>query len=213
MTYKTPEERAAYAREWRRLNPDKVKAAEQRKREKQKPGAATERMRKWRAKNPERAAAQGRIGNERFKERMESDPIYREMRNARRREWMDRPEVREHRSVYSREWHETHRKGNTEELRRLALKSNYGLTLEQYEAMVAAQGGRCAICGTDHPGSSRIKYWSVDHDHETDAVRGLLCHGCNTGLGAFGDDIERLTKAVAYLQSYRTSHLNSLDGV
>jgi hypothetical protein len=204
MTYKTAEERAAYAREWRRLNPDKVRAADQRKREKQRPGAATERMRKWRAKNPERAAAQGRIGNERVKERMESDPVYREMRNARRREWMDVPGVRERSRKQWKEWIAQRRLEDPTLDRRRSLKSTYGLTTEQYEAMVAAQGGRCAICSTDHPGNKRHKHWSVDHDHKTKAVRGLLCHGCNTGLGAFGDDIERLTKAVAYLQNYNS---------
>lgn len=74
----------------------------------------------------------------------------------------------------------------------------YGLTPEGYNALLEAQDGRCAICG--EPG----KVWAnrnlhVDHDHESGTVRGLLCGRCNVGLGFFGDDIERLSRAITYL--------------
>lgn len=76
----------------------------------------------------------------------------------------------------------------------------YGLTQEQFEAMLEAQGGRCAICRTDTPGG-RDNRWHVDHCHATGKVRGLLCNGCNIGLGHFKDDPERLLAAVAYLEA------------
>lgn len=59
----------------------------------------------------------------------------------------------------------------------------YGITIDQYEEMHAAQGGRCAICGTSDPRArSAVTRLAVDHDHETGAVRGLLCFPCNARL-------------------------------
>lgn len=71
----------------------------------------------------------------------------------------------------------------------------YGLTQEDYDEMNASQGNVCAICG----GSSN-KPLSIDHCHDTQHIRGLLCTGCNTGLGRFEDDIERLRAAADYLE-------------
>lgn len=72
------------------------------------------------------------------------------------------------------------------------LKRRYGLTDEDVAAMVEAQGGGCAICAV-RPAEH------VDHDHETGAVRGVLCFTCNVGLGNFGDEPERLLLAHRYL--------------
>ena len=81
-------------------------------------------------------------------------------------------------------------------------KSNikkYGMTIEGYDAMLAAQDGKCALCGRE-PYNGSGKKLHIDHDHETKIIRGLLCHGCNTGLGSFRDDIMLLSKAVEYLR-------------
>lgn len=77
----------------------------------------------------------------------------------------------------------------------------HGLTQAQYDAMYAAQGGVCAICGTDnwHPWSTP----SIDHDHATGEVRGLLCGSCNAGLGHFRDDPERMRRAALYIEQRR----------
>jgi hypothetical protein len=63
--------------------------------------------------------------------------------------------------------------------------------------MLKDQGGCCAICGTDTPGTSGI--FAVDHDHKTGKVRGLLCRSCNVGIGNLGDDPKRLKEAIRYL--------------
>ena len=79
----------------------------------------------------------------------------------------------------------------------------YGLTPASYEERLVAQGRRCAICGTNEPDGranhAGVARFTVDHDHATGAVRGLLCVECNRGLGAFDDDPERLALAIAYL--------------
>lgn len=76
-----------------------------------------------------------------------------------------------------------------------AYRYKYGITIEQYEALFSAQGGACAICARP-PGTKPL---CVDHDHNTGAVRGLLCSQCNTALGVFGDNEAGLRKALDYL--------------
>lgn len=83
------------------------------------------------------------------------------------------------------------------------LKSQYGLTPDDYQEMLTRQRGACAICGSSDPGANR-RYFCVDHDHETALVRGLLCNSCNKGLGTFADDPERLDRAAAYLRAAAT---------
>ena len=83
------------------------------------------------------------------------------------------------------------------------LRANYGMTIDDYDAMWLAQQGRCAICGEAFAlrGSGRTsRRLGVDHDHATGKVRGLLCQMCNGGLGLFNDDIERMLDAIRYLQ-------------
>lgn len=76
----------------------------------------------------------------------------------------------------------------------------YELTPAEYDALVDAQGNRCRICGEPPKNSDRYGL-VVDHDHATGVIRGLLCNGCNLGLGLFGDDPEKLKRAIAYLMA------------
>lgn len=78
------------------------------------------------------------------------------------------------------------------------LRNVYKITLVEYRAMEAAQGGVCAIC--DKPDSSKKRKLHVDHNHVTHKVRGLLCHNCNAGLGSFRDSERSLQKAIDYLR-------------
>jgi hypothetical protein len=72
----------------------------------------------------------------------------------------------------------------------------YGISLEQYESMLSAQNGVCAICEAPPLGSRPLV---VDHCHRSGRVRALLCGPCNTQLGAY----EKLrAQATAYLAKY-----------
>jgi hypothetical protein len=93
------------------------------------------------------------------------------------------------------------------EQRRVNRLKAYNMTVEQFDEILAAQDGRCGVCGAQEPGG-RHGQWNVDHDHRCcpapaascgKCVRGILCHLCNRGLGLFRDDVDRLTSAIAYL--------------
>jgi hypothetical protein len=79
------------------------------------------------------------------------------------------------------------------------LRQRYGLTLQDWDALFLNQGNRCAICDAEEPGT---KGWHTDHNHDTGGVRGILCHTCNIGLGAFKDNHEALIAAADYLLSH-----------
>lgn len=89
--------------------------------------------------------------------------------------------------------------------RRASRLRKYGLTPEGFDALLAAQGGRCAICRTDKPSGNRVRTWCVDHDHETGHVRGLLCAHCNRGIGLLQDDPEVLRAAARYIEVHIAS--------
>lgn len=79
------------------------------------------------------------------------------------------------------------------------LMRKYGMTIEQYDAMLAAQGGGCFICG--RPPREDISL-HVDHDHSTGKVRGILCFCCNNALADFQDDPTLLRKAACYVTTH-----------
>jgi len=78
----------------------------------------------------------------------------------------------------------------------------YGIDVDGYEKMLERQGQVCAIC-RQPPKGKRVERLSVDHDHETRKVRGLLCRRCNAALGLCHDSIEWLQKAISYLRKER----------
>jgi hypothetical protein len=81
--------------------------------------------------------------------------------------------------------------------REISARWNYGISPEDLRALDQKQAGACAICRRPPSGQRGLH---VDHDHRTGTVRGLLCHGCNTGLGSFRDDPELIVAALSYLQ-------------
>lgn len=101
---------------------------------------------------------------------------------------MDARDVRERKRLAAR----ARRAANPEREAARSRRKNYGLREEQFEAMLAAQGGRCPICRVGEA-------TSVDHCHATGRIRALLCRACNAGLGFFADDPQLLRAAAAYL--------------
>ncbi|MFE8944509.1 endonuclease VII domain-containing protein [Streptomyces sp. NPDC007856] len=94
-----------------------------------------------------------------------------------------------HRSYYSE---------NADQWRTFDLGRKYGLTPEEYDRLLAAAGERCAICRREPPAGKRLV---VDHDHDTSAVRGLLCQNCNVMIGMAQENPETLANAIVYLRT------------
>lgn len=78
----------------------------------------------------------------------------------------------------------------------------YGIAPAEYDALLARQDGKCAIC-RETPNGEAL---SVDHNHHTGAVRGLLCRQCNAGIGLFNEDPNLIRQAIAYVGSHRATH-------
>ena len=95
------------------------------------------------------------------------------------------------------------RSRNTPELRRkYRLSHKYGITPEDYDQMVIDQGDKCFLCDAEEPGTKH-GFWHIDHCHDTDRLRKLLCSTCNTGLGSFYDNPEVLRRAADYIEAHR----------
>lgn len=126
----------------------------------------------WRRKNPDkRAASKARSYA------ANRDTILQQQKKARgKHSDAQKSRLREHRLLHN-------------------LSKRYGLTIEEFDALVLRHGGCCGICGKSK------KRMVVDHDHKTNLVRGLLCVSCNVGLGLMGDSINGLRRSIAYLNN------------
>lgn len=106
------------------------------------------------------------------------------------------PEGRAKRTAYMRDWRDKNRARHNELARQsyqrnkhkhvgrnraCHLRSQYGITPEDYDRMFAEQGGCCAICGRVYT----TRRLHIDHDHGTGKIRRLLCSGCNGHVGWF----------------------------
>lgn len=90
-----------------------------------------------------------------------------------------------------------YRNDNKETIRNRKYVKKYGITINQYNEMFEEQKGCCKICGTHQ--NELNKRLVIDHCHETNLVRGLLCDKCNRGIGHFNDNVELLLTAIKYL--------------
>ncbi len=135
------------------------------------------------------------------------DPVVGEKIRARERERVTNltPEERERRAALNRDWYR--RNPRTAEANASAhMKHRYGLTPEGKAAMAADQDGLCYLCGEPLPDENRKVH--VDHDHSCcrgsrscgACIRGLTCNDCNTGIGLFGDDPDRMRRVADALE-------------
>ena len=119
-------------------------------------------------------------------------PLVREVNIARAKKWrednLERYQANQRRMRGTPEGKVRQRAGH--------LMRKFGMTIEQYDAMLEAQGGGCFICG--RPPREDISL-HVDHDHATGKVRGILCFCCNNALADFQEDPELLRKAAGYV--------------
>lgn len=93
------------------------------------------------------------------------------------------------------------REKDPEQARWDRLRWKYGLTKEDYYAILDKQGGHCALCPSTESGHNMTDLLLVDHCHETNTVRGLLCQDCNLLLGCVKDERKRLIAAMFYLNA------------
>jgi hypothetical protein len=113
-----------------------------------------------------------------------------------------RPECKQCQSDRAMEWFRQNPERTSASKRRLNLLT-YGLTVEEYDAMVESQGGVCAICRKPPRGThARDQRLVVDHCHTSGLNRGLLCNTCNRAIGLLGDDVELLYNAISYLTAH-----------
>lgn len=108
-------------------------------------------------------------------------------------------QVKEHQD-YNKEYQKQYQKNpkNKQNDKKWRLLKTYGITLEEWYQMFEKQNGECKIC---HTHQSKLKNkLCVDHDHITGKVRGLLCQGCNSGIGYLKESKRILESAIKYLE-------------
>jgi len=131
------------------------------------------------------------------KKRWKENPKYKEQSAERQRKY--RAKNKEALAAKSTVWKEANKDRCKRVRRAYALKTEYGITLEQYEAMLESQGYVCAICSEPPDSNSKKPFLAVDHRHASGNIRALLCLRCNLGLGYFRERIDILQSAIDYI--------------
>ena len=126
----------------------------------------------------------------------------RECRNEKQRAyWAALPEevrvARQKNGEYQRNWVANNPEKAKELSRKTHIMRKFGMTIEEYDSMLLAQNGVCAICSTTCSTGYSL---AVDHDHTTGKIRALLCKNCNTAIGLFKENTDTMTKAIDYLK-------------
>lgn len=135
------------------------------------------------------------------------DECRRWSREYMRRTYHQNPEVRAARLAAARKWVEANPEKVKINMRRRKLWRKFGITLEQYDAMLQHQGGVCALCRNP----PKKKVLVVDHNHKNGKVRGLLCDACNRALGLIEVRIGSLFPLYFYLVRDGSSVLGNIN--
>lgn len=110
-----------------------------------------------------------------------------------------------------REASKAYNRGRPNQIHDTYLKRNYGISRADYEVLLKAQNGLCAICRKSESrcsGRGRINRLSVDYDHSDGRVRALLCARCNHIIGRSGESVQLLREIISYLD-HHSLHRNS----
>ena len=101
-------------------------------------------------------------------------------------------------------------KMSTEAMRHYGLKRYYGIDLAKYQEMLLEQNGVCGICKKPETSvvNGKIKPLAVDHCHNSEKIRGLLCARCNQAIGLLNEDVNVLTSAIEYLRTHVITDTN-----
>ncbi len=113
-------------------------------------------------------------------------------------------------NMRSKEWYAKHPDKAKLKAKRIRLRLDFGMTIEQYEMILAAQDGVCAICRKPETAQG-VQYLGVDHCHRTGHVRGLLCNRCNLALGLLQDNPDLLREAALYLDRFNAIEVETLE--
>jgi hypothetical protein len=187
-----------------------------------------ERGQRWRAKNKERVKEYRKLylikNKDKFKEYYKKYREKSEVKQYQKEYYKNNKEIIANRSKvraveckeelkqYQREYYEKHAdyiterknnwiRNNKDRHMNNQLLWHSGIGLDDYNILFDKQSGCCAICGEHQSKFKRAL--SVDHDHATNKIRGLLCMNCNLMLGHSKDSIMRLKKAIIYLEEQK----------
>lgn len=116
-------------------------------------------------------------------------------KKARQAEYDAKPEVKAAKRAYETEWKA--RPENKVARKTYDLNKKYGLSMKTYDEMLIESCGKCVIC--NKPFNNYIKEPTIDHNHTTGKVRGLLHAKCNKALGLFDEDLTTFLNAIKYL--------------
>lgn len=104
---------------------------------------------------------------------------------------------KEHQTARTNVWRKNNRARVLELQKECVIRTQYGLSMKEYNDLLSTQRGLCAIC--ERPERVANRRLAIDHCHTTGRVRGLLCRSCNVSLGNFNDSVELLQKAIEYI--------------
>jgi hypothetical protein len=159
-----------------------------------------QRQREWYAANKEKAIE---TNKKCYYKRKEKDPESLRIQGlirSKRHYYKDL----EHSRAKGREAAKRRRELRGDHHKAVKFKYQYGITIEQRNALFEAQGYKCAICLSPEPNCKAG--WNTDHCHRTGVVRFILCAHCNRGLGAFKDNPEIMRRAADMLQEFYNKH-------
>lgn len=127
-------------------------------------------------------------------QKFKDDPEFKKAARERAAAWR----ATEHGKNRGQVWRENNRERNAATFRKWYMKKQYGITVEEYDEMLARAENKCEICGVHQ--KDLKKKLVIDHCHDTGKLRGMLCHACNLAIGKLGDSYEKVKRATDYLK-------------